>query len=242
LSGEPTSWLLGIEHQTGEALGCETVERELIVRGVGEVRAMPDLASLRVGVDGEGQSRDDAYRAASATAAAVDGVLSDYAASVGRVTTAALSVQPKTRWRKGETQRTGWQALRLSVVEISDTSQVGGLLSALAAAGASISGLSWSVAAANESYDLARQQARADARARAEQYAQALGVGLGPVAWAAEPGLRSTGHVDWMSAAPGARALSAGAAEEPISVAPEEITIRAALEVAYQLRPEEPTG
>jgi uncharacterized protein YggE len=151
---------------------------------------------------------------ASATAAAADGVLSDYAAAIDRFTTAALSLQPKTRWRKGETQRTGWQALRLSVLEISDTSQVGELLSALAAAGANISGLSWSVAAANESYDLARQQAGADARARAEQYAQALGVGLGPVAWAAEPGLRSTGHADWMSAAPGARALSAGAATE----------------------------
>jgi uncharacterized protein len=217
------------------------VERELIVRGVGEVRAMPDVASVRVGVDGEGQWRDDAYQAASATAAAVDAVLSDYAVAIDRVTTAALSVQPKTRWRKGETQRTGWRALRLSVVEISDTSRVGELLSALAAAGANISGLSWSVAPANESYALARQQAGADARARAEQYAQALGVGLGPVAWAAEPGLRSTGHVDWMSAAPGARALSAGAAEEPINVTPEEITIQVALEVSYQLRPQDPT-
>jgi uncharacterized protein len=203
---------------------------------------MPDLATVRVGVDGEGQSRDDAYQAASATAAAVDGVLSDYAAAIDRVTTAALSVQPKTRWRKGETQRTGWQALRLSVVEIADTARVGELLSALAAAGANISGLSWTVAPANESYALARQQAGADARARAEQYAGALGIGLGPVAWAAEPGLRSTGHADWTSAAPRARALSAGAAEEPINVAPEEITIQAVLEVAYQLRPADPAG
>jgi uncharacterized protein YggE len=204
---------------------------------------MPDLASVRVGVDGDGQSRDEAYQAASATAAAVDGVLGEFAAAIDRVTTAALSVQPKTRWRKGETHRTGWQALRLSVVEISDTSRVGELLSALAGAGANISGLSWAVAPANESYALARRRAGSDARARAEQYAEALGVGLGPVAWAAEPGLRSsTGHVDWMSAAAGGRAMSARAGEEPIEVAPEEITIQAALEVAFQLRPEDPTG
>jgi uncharacterized protein YggE len=99
------------------------VDRELIVRGVGEVRAMPDLASVRVGVDGEGQSREEAYQLASTTAAAVDGILADFETVIDRVTTAALAVQPKTRWRKGENQRTGWQAFRVSLVEIKDTSE-----------------------------------------------------------------------------------------------------------------------
>lgn len=211
------------------------MDRELIVQGVGEVRAMPDLASVRVGVDGQGQSREEAYQMASATAAAVDGVLADFGAAIERVTTAALAVQPRTRWRKGETLRTGWQAFRVSVVEIKDTSRVGELLSALATAGASISGLSWMVAPANESFALARQRAGEDARARAEQYARALGIMLGSVAWASEPGLRSTGQTDWMSAAAPGGALSAGAADEAIDVSPEEVTIRAALEVAYSI-------
>ena len=198
---------------------------------------MPDLASVRVGVDGQGQSREEAYQIAAATAGAVDGVLDDFEAAIDRVTTAALAVQPKTRWRKGETQRTGWQALRVSVVEIKDTSRVGELLNALAGAGASISGLSWMVAPANESFALARHRAGEDARARAEQYARALGIQLGPVAWACEPGLRSSGHTDWMSAAAPGSALRAGAAEEAIDVTPEEVTIHAALEVAYSLPP-----
>jgi uncharacterized protein YggE len=215
------------------------VDRELIVRGVGEVRAMPGLASVRVGVDGQGQSREEAYQIAATTAAAVDGVLADFEAAIDRVTTAALAVQPKTRWRKGETQRTGWQALRVSVVEIKDTSRVGELLNALAGAGANISGLSWMVAPANESFALARHRAGEDARARAEQYARALGIELGPVAWASEPGLRNSGHTDWMSAAAPGRALSAGAADEAIDVNPEEVTIHAELEVAYSLPPDD---
>jgi uncharacterized protein YggE len=165
-------------------------------------------------------------------------VLAEFEAAIDRVTTAALAVQPKTRWRKGETQRTGWQALRISVVERTDTSRAGELLNALAGdtgAGANIGGLSWMVAPGNESFALARQRAGEDARARAEQYAQALSVKLGPVAWAAEPGLRSAGHADWMSPVAGARAMSAGAAEEPVNVNPEEITIQAALEVAYRI-------
>jgi uncharacterized protein YggE len=201
---------------------------------------MPDLASVRVGVDGEGQSRDEAYQMASVTAAAVDAALADFEAAIDRVTTAALVVQPKTRWRKGETQRTGWQAFRVSVVEIADTSRAGELLSALAGAGASISGLSWMVAPTNEAFALARQRAGEDAKGRAEQYAQALNVKLGPVAWAAEPGLRvssHSSHVDWLAAPAGARALSAGGPEETINVNPEEITISAALEVAYGIQP-----
>jgi len=217
------------------------MDRELIVRGIGEVRAMPDLASVRVDLEGEGQSREDAYRATATTAAAVDRVLAEFDAAIDRVTTSGLNVQPKTRWRKGESQRTGWQATRISVVEISDTSRVGELLSALASAGANISDLSWSIAPANESFALARQRAGEDARARAEQYAQALNIELGPVAWAAEPGLRRAGHGDFVGMAAGARTLSAGASEEPISINPEEITIQAALEVAYRISDDDST-
>jgi len=201
---------------------------------------MPDLASVRVGVDGEGQSREQAYQLASATAAAVDGVLADFQPAIDRVTTAALAVQPTTRWRKGESQRTGWQAFRLSVVEIKDTSRVGELLNALAGAGGNISDLSWMVAQANQSFALARQRAGEDARARAQQYAQALNIKLGPVAWAAEPGLRSTDHAGWTAAAAGARAMSAGAGEESVSVNPDEVTIHAAIEVGYCIRQNDP--
>lgn len=211
-----------------------TMDSELVVQGVGEVRVMPDLASVRVSIDGEGQSRDDAYQRASASSAAVDAVLSSFEAAVDRVSTAALTVQPKTRWRKGESQRTGWQASRVSVVEITDTSRVGELLNALAGAGASISGLSWMVAPANASFALARQRAGEDARARAEQYAQALNVKLGPVAWAAEPGLRSTQSMGGAGAM-FAGAMGGGPPEKSINADPEEVTITAALEVGYRI-------
>ncbi len=203
---------------------------------------MPDLASVRVAVDGESQTREDAYRLASITAASVDGVLANFEAAIDRVTTTALNVQPKTRWRKGESQRTGWQAFRASVVEINDTSRVAELLNALAGAGARIDELSWMVAPANESLALARQRAGADAKARAEQYAQALGVKLGPVAWAAEPGLRQADHRGWTSGPfDAALSASAGGAEEPIAVNPEEVTVRADLEVSYRILTDDPT-
>ena len=58
----------------------------------------------------------------------------------------------------------------------------------------------------------------------------------GPVAWAAEPGLRMADHRDWTaSLAVASRASRSGAAEEHIDVNPEEVTIRAVLEVGYRI-------
>jgi uncharacterized protein YggE len=196
---------------------------------------MPDLATARVGVEGEGTSREEAYQGAAAAAAAVDRILASFGVAIDRVTTAALVVEAKTRWRKGETQRAGWQAFRVSVIEVTDTSRVGELLGALAGAGASIAGLSWVLAPANESFALARQRAGEDARARARQYSAALNIKLGPVAWAAEPGLRIADHPGSASVSTDFRAKSSGAAGDPVSVNPEEVTIRAALEVGYRI-------
>ncbi len=112
----PGRWWLPVVR--GRAPNIGAMEHELVVRGEGEVRVMPDRASIRVLVDGEGASRDEAYESAARLARAVDAVLAAEAGSIERVTTAALVVQPRTRWRKGETVRTGWRAYRASVVEI----------------------------------------------------------------------------------------------------------------------------
>lgn len=55
-----------------------------MVRGEGEVRVMPDLAVLRVIVEGDGPSRDNAYDAAAPLAAAVDDVIRQHNDLIGR--------------------------------------------------------------------------------------------------------------------------------------------------------------
>jgi len=163
---------------------------EIVVQGVAEVRVMPDHASVRVDVDGEGSSQEAAYEAARALADAVDAVLQARATALGRVVTAALVVQPKSRWRKGESVRTGWRASRTTMVEITALEEVGARLAALAQAGAALSGPWWQLAPANDAHDAVRTAAAQDAHRRAAAYADALGLDLGEVAWVAEPGLR----------------------------------------------------
>ncbi|HEX7167345.1 MAG TPA: SIMPL domain-containing protein [Acidimicrobiales bacterium] len=212
------------------------MDAEVVVRGEGFAQAMPDRAVVRAAIEGEGASRDDAYRKAAELAAAVDDAVARHATAIDKATTAALVVHPKTRWRKGENVRTGWRASRLTVLEVTGFEHLGELMAALASAGASIDGPAWQVDPDNAAHAEARRLAAQDARRRADDYVSALGLRLGAVAWAAEPGMRK------QSAWPeprmmAARKLSAGQPDEVIDVAPEEMTIVASVEVGFSFAP-----
>lgn len=150
--------------------------------------------------------------------------------------TAALIVQPRTRWRKGETVRTGWRAQRMSVIEIRALDRVGELAALFVGAGGSLSGPSWEMDRSNQAYGQARREAAADARRRAGDYAEAIAVKLGPVVWVAEPGLRLAGASGTgFAGVTRAARMAGGITEEPIEVAPEEITVRASVEVGFAI-------
>jgi uncharacterized protein YggE len=66
------------------------MEREIVVRGTGEARALPDQASLRVEVSADHKTQAEAHDARTRLAAAVDEVLSRHADAIAR---------PWARWR-----------------------------------------------------------------------------------------------------------------------------------------------
>jgi uncharacterized protein len=211
------------------------VTRELLVRGQGEATALPDYAVSRVTVEADGATQQDAYRGAAEISDAVDAILAAHAPAISRNTTTLLVVNPRSRWKKGESVRSGWRATRTSALEITGFERLGALLAQLIDAGAAVEGVSWELSMSNPAHDEARRRAAVQARAKAETYAAALGLTLGAVAWIAEPGmrLRSDGPV----AASGfvLRSASQALADEPIDISPEEITVQAAVEVGFEL-------
>jgi uncharacterized protein YggE len=96
------------------------METEIVVCATAQGRTLPDRAVLQVTVEGDGASREDAYGQAHGPAAALDAVLAARTGALDRVTTAALLVHPRTRWRKGENVRTGWRASRSRAVEVDE--------------------------------------------------------------------------------------------------------------------------
>lgn len=205
-----------------------------MVRGTGQARALPDRAFVRVEVEAEGPGRADAYDEAARLAAQVDAALAHRRAAVDRIVTTSLAVHPTTRWRKGETVRTGWRAGRTATVEVVDFAVLGDLLAELAAAGASVTGPSWQLDLTNPVHEEARRRAAADARARAGAYAAALGLRVTGIRWVAEPGLRPStpdggGFTPLLARAAGTDAV----AQEVIDVTPDEMTVEAAVDVAF---------
>jgi len=212
------------------------MDSEVVVRGEAELRTMPDWALLRVTIRGEGASRDEAYRNAAVDASAVDEVLTSRQQAGRSVAHGALVVQPKSRWKKGESVRTGWFASRTTTVEITEFELMGDIFAELAAAGGDVAAPDWQIDPKNCVYQHARKDAAIDARQRADAYADALGLKIGSVHWVAEPGLRGPGEVHPVVFAAAAGMTRGGpAAEDVINVSPREMTVRAAVEVGFVL-------
>ena len=198
---------------------------------------LPDRATVRAVVDGDGATHDEAYAAAAEPAGAVDDVIEQFAAVITRTSTASLVVQPTTRWHKGESRRTGWRATRTSSIEVEDLDQLGDLAAALAVAGAAIYGPEWQLDRTNPIHDELRRAAAEDARRRADAYASALGLGLGSVAWVAEPGLRHQGLGGGVQALFAARRHGRRDGADVIEVTPEEIEVEVSVEVGFSFAP-----
>jgi uncharacterized protein YggE len=214
------------------------MEREIVVRGTGEARALPDQASLRVEVTVDHKTPEEAHDARTKLATAVDDVLDRHAEAIGRTTIASLVVQPRTRWHRGEDTRSGWRASRTSFVDVVMLDALGQIMAGLVDAGAAVQGPQWSMAPTNPAHDQARAAAAEDAHRRAQSYAAALGLSVGPVAWVAEPGLRRPPQppvpVD-VEVAPMAAAAVVATDAEPEPVTPAELTVRVDVEVGFTI-------
>lgn len=220
------------------SLGAE-MEREIPVKGWGQARSMPDRAVIDVLVDAEAAAREQSYGEAAQLAERVDEVLANRADAVAQVLTAVLSVHPRSRWKRGESVHTAWRAARGTTVEVTDFTQLGELIAELTVAGGAVSGPTW-LDDANPAYRDARRTAAVGARRRAEDYAGALGLALGPVTWVSESGLRGggeeSGRLGFALAEQAGGAVMARESAEVIDVTPAEMTTTAEVEFSFSLQ------
>jgi uncharacterized protein YggE len=200
--------------------------------------ARANASSREVTVEADGSSGQDAYTKAAKAVRDVDAIFERYNSGFARKMTASLVVLPKMRWKKGESIKTGWRASRSTVLEVTDLKSLGVIVAELSASGvATIQGPTWQLNPDNAVHERARREAVADARRRAQEYIAELGLKLHRVAWLSEPGLRvASGQVAPMVGAAGMhiRRSLAATGEEPIDVAPDEITVRAVVELGVE--------
>jgi uncharacterized protein YggE len=143
------------------------------------------------------------------------------------VQTSRLSLQPQYEQGKaGPARLLGFQVTNQVTIRIRDIDKFPGILDRAIAAGANeMSGIEFVVSEQSKLLDQARDDAVTDARRKAELYAKAAGVKLGPVTSITEEGSSPP--------RPAVQAMRASA----VPVAPGEQLLRAAVSVTFELAP-----
>jgi uncharacterized protein len=209
------------------ALG-EPAERQITVTGTGQVSAVPDMASITLGVTNEAAEAADAMAATNEAVSAILDRLKGMGIADRDLQTQQFSIHPVWSSRgsdsNGTSKITGFQASNMVLVRIRNMDDLGGILDAVIADGANnFNSLQFSVQDTNPLMDKARQAAVADAMARAELLTLAANVSLGSVLSIAEQG-------------GGARPMPMAAMRESSApIATGEVSLTASVTMVFQI-------
>ena len=212
----------------------EPVPRLLSLTGEGEVTATPDMAVLSLGVVSEDRTARQALTANTRAMTALVEAMKTAGVEPRDLQTAGFNVNPKYSHPRptlsGEQpapQIVGYSVRNTLTVRIRDLGGAGEILDQAVSLGSNaISGLTFTVAEPKPLQNAARKAAMADALEKAELYAQAAGVSLGPIQTITEAG-------GFRPPQPMAMARAEAAFAVPIEAG--EITYRAQVSVVWEI-------
>jgi len=213
-------------------LRAQAVDRLVTVGGEATLAVAPDTAIIRIGVTSQGKNAREASEANARQITAVLAAIKASGIDDRDIQTSRLSLQPQYDPNKSGTARlTGFQVTNQLTVRIHDIGKLPDILDRAIAAGANeMSGIEFAVSQQSRLLDQARAEAVADARRKAELYAQAAGAKLGRVLQIAD------------ESAPAPRPLVQAMRAGAVPVAPGEQMLRVAVTVSYELISEPPAA
>jgi uncharacterized protein YggE len=212
-------------------------ERNVTVRGVGVARVRPDGVIVGLGVQHRSDAAAEALNETARKAEQLESLFRELEIGEEDWLVGSVTLQEHQEWDESSRRevRQGYIASSRVEVRLSDGSRLGTLLGEAAArVEASVSGPQWEVRPENPAHDEARSRAIADARRRADAYAQAAGLSLGEVREIVEAG----GEQDADVMRGGyAVAMSASKAAFRMPIHSEGLEIVAGVRVTYELVP-----
>jgi hypothetical protein len=173
----------GDEARAREVGGGGAPVEGVTVEGVGRARGAPDLARTTVGVNVTRPTVDEAVTESNAAAAAVLEALRGHGVDPGDIQTTQVSIHAEQQWFEDRPPTVrGYTATNLVQALLRDVEGIGEVLSAVVAAGGDATRIDQLVFEVDDDEALradARAEAFADARRKAEQYAELAGTSLG---------------------------------------------------------------
>ncbi len=208
---------------------ADTPTRTITVTGEAQVATDPDMATITLGVTTQGMTAKAALDANNTALTSVLVKLKDDGIEPKDIQTTGLSVNPQFDYQSnsgGSQKITGYVASNMVVVSVRNLETLGGTLDAVVTEGANtLNGISFGLQDPGPKEDEARRAAVTEAARRAKLYADAAGVGLGPVLSISEQG---TSMPPPFMKASAAREMSV-----PVEVG--QVNVGAAVTVTYQI-------
>jgi uncharacterized protein YggE len=204
----------------------------VVVIGDGSVTAAPDYAQFRSGVTTRAKTAKEAADANAKLMTAITAVLADSGVEQKDTQTAQFSVQPIYAQAQSnvEPKLSGFTVSNQVSVTIRQIAKLGDILDRLVTAGASdIGDIEFLHSDPAKLLDQARTAAIADARRKAELYAQAAALNLGRVAFITE----DSGYAPALPMA----AMRGGLGKIATPIAPGEDTVHARITVGFDITP-----
>lgn len=201
----------------------------IIVTGQGSVSAAPDSAEITSGVTTRAKTAREATAANSKALAALNTALQNAGIAAGDIQTSRFALAPVygAPQANNPPPLVGYAVSNQLTIHIRQLSAVGTILDSMIASGATDAGsVQFLHSDLSKVLDQARQAAIADAKRKAELYAQAAGLKLGGVAWITE----EPAYAPPMPML-GARVMAAAA---PVPIAPGEDTLRVQITIGFE--------
>lgn len=204
----------------------------LTVNADGTSEARPDMAIVNLGVTTEGQTAAAALAENARRMTALTAALRRAGIAERDIQTSNVSVYPQQVYGEGQAPRiTGYQANNSVTVKVRRIDNTGRVIdAAVGAGGNTVNGVSFTHSDPDAQLDLARRDAIAEARRRAELYASALGLRVNRIVSVSEGG----GYAPPMPVPVERFAAQDAAAATPVS--PGEIEARVSVNVMFELR------
>lgn len=205
----------------------------LTVNGSGEARAAPDVAEVRVGVTRQDANAQQAQEQTSQITRQILSALARLNIPKEQLQTTQLTLFPvyadEQAPQTGEPRIVGYRASNVVSIRLTDLTRIGPVMDAALKAGANgIEGVDFGLREQRPAFDQALRAAVAEARAKADAIATALGVRIVGIRSVEES---SMGRPMMMKSELG------GADRVSTPVSPGELTLQAGVTVHYRIQP-----
>jgi len=174
-----------------EGINISSQQEGIWVSGRGEVMAVPDIATLRLGVEVQAASVAAAQSQATEAMDEVMAALTDNGVAEKDIQTQYFSIRQVTKWDREKEEQivVGYRVTNKVTAKIREIDKAGLVIDAVAAAGGDytrIDSIDFSVDDPSAYYEEARKKAMADAKAKAEQLAELADGRLGKATYISE--------------------------------------------------------